>query len=304
MKKQEKLAKDKLDKIIDFIIDLNRQENFKNELSDVELSVLRQMTATKFFELSKTCPFKFTKRFFNQFLSGFLDIPMNEVVDYIKQFKKEELKNIGNTSGCNNNRFLIACSYVNGQTDFNRMRKIVPNKDYPMFFIGSELHQMFVDFGEEDKFFKLAQKFVHDVINEKQSYNDLELVSDDVVAKLKDITLNPCRYGFEPENIRKTIRKKLVASKYFIDERKIRFLNSFDKSTIDIKKTDEILGIGNYILFLNNWGIRNDYGELKAPKRELVEELKKIVPDKKQNIEEVYQFMLPKQQIKQHKVKL
>ena len=96
----------------------------------------------------------------------------------------------------------------------------------------------------------------------------------------------------------------MVASKYFIDERKIRFLNSFDKSTIDIKKTDEILGIGNYILFLNNWGIRNDYGELKAPKRELVEELKKIVPDKKQNIEEVYQFMLPKQQIKQHKVKL
>ena len=304
-----------MERVIDAILNIHQSENFKYELSNEELTILAKMSTKQFLKISKDFPVSFTKRFFSIKTSDFLEVPDTEIVDYLKQFHKQEiidkrfLLSIDKKRVPYQNKFVVLYSMAFGEIDDSFLDYIVPCKEYP-FALNSELHRAFINMNDEQKFFDLVKTYIQQVINNSifcGRYDSFEFISDDVLDKIGKILVTPNAIGgmFLTESKRLLKRKfcehLLVSSEYIKQENE-----EYEDEESEVESqsiiVEKILSIQKYKNQLKSIGIDSEELNLEIPDREAIENLKKEQNWRKEEIEEIYQSMLPKQEVKQAKM--
>ena len=273
------------------------------------------MSTKQFLKISKYFPVSFTKRFFSIKTSDFLEVPDAEIVDYLKQFNKQEiidkrfLLSIDKERAPYQNKFVVLYSMAFGEIDDSFLDYIVPCKEYP-FALDSELHRAFINMNDEQAFFVLVKTYIQQVIDNSVfcgRYDSFEFISDDVLDKIGKILVTPNAIGgmFLTESKRLLKRKfcehLLVSSEYIKQENE-----EYEESEVESQSiiVEQILSMQKYKNQLKSIGIDSEELNLEIPDRETIENLKKEQNWRKEEIEEIYQSMLPKQKVKQAKMNL
>ena len=304
-----------MERVIDAILNIHQSENFKYELSNEELTILAKMSTKQFLKISKDFPVSFTKRFFSIKTSDFLEVPDTEIVDYLKQFHKQEiidkrfLLSIDKKRVPYQNKFVVLYSMAFGEIDDSFLDYIVPCKEYP-FALNSELHRAFINMNDEQKFFDLVKTYIQQVINNSifcGGYDTFEFISNDVLDKIGKILVTPRTSGsiflIESKKLfkREFCEHLLVSSEYIKQENE-----EYEESEVESQSiiVEQILSMQKYKNQLKSIGIDSEELNLEIPDRETIENLKKEQNWRKEEIEEIYQSMLPKQKVKQAKMNL
>ena len=101
------------------------------------------------------------------------------------------------------------------------------------------------------------------------------------------------------------IREKLFISKYVVDDCVDDFLNQYGFGNRFNYQQIKDLAKTLYINKCKSLGLKHDEIEIEVPERETIEKIKSVCGKKEaQEIEEIYQSMLPKQKVKQVKMNL
>lgn len=311
-----KLRRDNIDDIAKFIIEKHKKENFSYELTYEEKQLLRKMSAECFFDFVKEIPIYFSCNVFNTKMTGLVNIESDKVTEYVARLDDEKtiLKKIqeyNNASGTNK----LAISFIKayGSSVMYVINYVRPCVEIP-FVIGSDIHNCCIDVNKEEEFFRRVHDYIEEVVNNhatntiggRKMWDGLNHISDDVLDKIKLVSVE--RRGFSLDEISKyglKIREKLFISKYVVDDCVDDFLNQYGlwrrfnyQQIKDLAKT-------LYINKCKSLGLKHDKIEIEVPEREMIEKIKSVCGKKEaQEIEEIYQSMLPKQKVKQAKMNL
>lgn len=313
-----KLRRDNIDDIAKFIIEKHKKENFSYELTYEEKQLLRRMSAECFFDFAKEIPIDFSCDVFNTKMSGLVNIESDKVMEYVSRLDDEKtiLKKIQETNNASGtNKLAISFIKAYGASVMYAINYVRPCAEMP-FAIGSDIHNCCIDVNKEEEFFRRLHDYIQEVVNFNNYTNDtpggrkmwdgLNHISDDVLDKIKLVSVE--RRGFSLDNISKyslKIREKLFISKYVVDDCVDDFLNQYGLGNRFNYQQIKDLAKTLYINKCKSLGLKHDEIEIEVPKRETIEKIKSVCGKKEaQEIEEIYQSMLPKQKVKQAKMNL
>lgn len=311
-----KFRRDNIDDITKFIIEKHKKENFSYELTYEEKQLLRRMSAECFFDFVKEIPIDFSCDVFNTKMHGLVNIESDKVMEYVFRLDDEKtiLKKIqeyNNASGTNK----LAISFIKayGPSVMYVINYVCPCAEMP-FAIGSDIHNCCIEVNKEEEFFRRVHDYIEEVVNNRATdtiggrkmWDGLNHISDDILDKIKLVSVE--RRGFSLDNISKyslKIREKLFISKYVVDDCVDDFLNQYGLGNRFNYQQIKDLAKTLYINKCKSLGLKHDEIEIEVPERETIEKIKSVCGKKEaQEIEEIYQSMLPKQKVKQVKMNL
>ena len=312
-----KLRHDNIDDIAKFIIEKHKKENFSYELTYEEKQLLRRMSAECFFNFVKDIPVDFSCGVFNTNMQGLVNIEYDKVTKYVARLDSgtilKKIQEYNNVSGTNK----LAVSFIKayGPSVMYVINYVRPCTEMP-FTIDSDIHNCCIEVNKEEEFLRRVHDYIEEVVNFNNYTNDtpggrkmwdgLNYISDDVLDKIKLVSVE--RRGFSLDNISKyslKIREKLFISKYVVDDCVDDFLNQYGlRNRLNYQQIND-LAKTLYINKCKSLGLKHDEIEIEVPQRETIEKIKSVCGKKEaQEIEEIYQSMLPKQKVKQAKMNL
>lgn len=311
-----KLQRNNIDDIAKFIIEKHKKENFSYELTYEEKQLLRRMSAECFFDFVKEIPIYFSCDVFNTKMPGLVNIESDKVTEYVARLDDEKtilkkIQEFNNVSGTN--KLTISFIKAYGPSVMYAINYVRPCVEMP-FAIGSDIHNCCIEVNKEEEFFRRVHDYIEDVVNNhanktiggRKMWDGLNHISDNVLDKIKLVLVE--KKGFSLDDISKyglKIREKLFINKYVIDDCVDDFLNQYGlEKQFGYQQINDLAKM-SYINICKSLGLKHDEIEIEVPEIEIVEKIKSVCGKKEaQEIEEIYQSMLPKQKVKHVKMNL